>query len=155
MRRPVAVERGNRHVCWQCGTGFYDLKRPEPKCPRCGMSPYAEPDVQEPFELVLHPTRWTLEMAPDGTPVPPEFFEEQGMKGDGKSWRRIVDAVVKANGDDKLVKRLTYECDAGRFRVSDTDKLTLVRIAHWVRLVWEDLEQLGATVQSIPKRYRK
>ncbi len=27
---------GTRYVCFQCGTKFYDLNRPEPTCPECG-----------------------------------------------------------------------------------------------------------------------
>jgi uncharacterized protein (TIGR02300 family) len=27
---------GTRYACFQCGTKFYDLNRPEPFCPECG-----------------------------------------------------------------------------------------------------------------------
>ncbi len=27
---------GTRHGCLSCGTKFYDLNRPEPRCPKCG-----------------------------------------------------------------------------------------------------------------------
>ncbi|HMV66429.1 MAG TPA: FYDLN acid domain-containing protein [Myxococcota bacterium] len=27
---------GTRYACFQCGTKFYDLNRPEPTCPDCG-----------------------------------------------------------------------------------------------------------------------
>ena len=27
---------GNRYVCYECGTKFYDLTKPEPLCPECG-----------------------------------------------------------------------------------------------------------------------
>jgi hypothetical protein len=27
---------GGRYACYQCGTKFYDLNRPEPLCPECG-----------------------------------------------------------------------------------------------------------------------
>jgi hypothetical protein len=27
---------GKRYACFQCGTKFYDLNRPEPMCPECG-----------------------------------------------------------------------------------------------------------------------
>lgn len=27
---------GNRYACFQCGTKFYDLNKPEPLCPECG-----------------------------------------------------------------------------------------------------------------------
>jgi len=28
---------GNKHVCYQCGCKFYDLDRPQPLCPKCGV----------------------------------------------------------------------------------------------------------------------
>ena len=27
---------GTRHTCPSCGTRYYDLHRPEPRCPKCG-----------------------------------------------------------------------------------------------------------------------
>lgn len=27
---------GTRYTCFECGTKFYDLNRPEPMCPECG-----------------------------------------------------------------------------------------------------------------------
>ena len=27
---------GTRYTCFNCGTRFYDLNRPQPLCPRCG-----------------------------------------------------------------------------------------------------------------------
>lgn len=29
---------GRKHVCAKCGARFYDLKRPEPACPKCGKA---------------------------------------------------------------------------------------------------------------------
>jgi uncharacterized protein (TIGR02300 family) len=28
---------GNKHVCIQCGCKFYDLKKAQPICPKCGV----------------------------------------------------------------------------------------------------------------------
>lgn len=28
---------GERYVCFKCGVKFYDMKRPEPFCPKCGV----------------------------------------------------------------------------------------------------------------------
>jgi uncharacterized protein (TIGR02300 family) len=33
------VDRGEKHLCPQCQTRFYDLKRPKVVCPRCGADP--------------------------------------------------------------------------------------------------------------------
>lgn len=34
---------GTKHTCWSCGTKFYDLGRPDPKCPKCGADPAEAP----------------------------------------------------------------------------------------------------------------
>ncbi|MCB9680402.1 MAG: FYDLN acid domain-containing protein [Alphaproteobacteria bacterium] len=34
---------GTRYVCFQCGTKFYDLNRPEPTCPECGANQQEAP----------------------------------------------------------------------------------------------------------------
>jgi hypothetical protein len=39
---------GNKYICFQCGTKFYDLRRPEPLCPKCGANQKnAPPDSGE------------------------------------------------------------------------------------------------------------
>ena len=32
------VDLGTRYKCYKCGTKFYDLGRPEPLCPSCGVN---------------------------------------------------------------------------------------------------------------------
>lgn len=36
---------GKKFTCWSCGTRFYDLNKPEPKCPKCGADPSADPNA--------------------------------------------------------------------------------------------------------------
>ena len=36
---------GNKFTCWSCGTKFYDLGKPSPKCPKCGADPAADPNA--------------------------------------------------------------------------------------------------------------
>jgi uncharacterized protein (TIGR02300 family) len=31
-----AKDLGTKHVCFKCNTKFYDLKKPDPICPKCG-----------------------------------------------------------------------------------------------------------------------
>lgn len=31
-----ARDFGNKFVCFKCSTKFYDLKKPDPICPKCG-----------------------------------------------------------------------------------------------------------------------
>jgi uncharacterized protein (TIGR02300 family) len=43
-----AKDLGIKHTCWKCGAKFYDLKKPEPHCPKCGSDPRAAPVVRPP-----------------------------------------------------------------------------------------------------------
>ncbi len=38
-----AKDLGVKHTCWKCGTKFYDLKKADPTCPKCGADPRAAP----------------------------------------------------------------------------------------------------------------
>ena len=31
-----AKDLGTKHICIKCSTKFYDLKKPDPVCPKCG-----------------------------------------------------------------------------------------------------------------------
>lgn len=31
-----AKDLGTKHLCFKCNTKFYDLKKPDPVCPKCG-----------------------------------------------------------------------------------------------------------------------
>ena len=39
---------GHKHVCWKCGTKFYDLKKPAPICPKCGSDARQGPPRKAP-----------------------------------------------------------------------------------------------------------
>jgi uncharacterized protein (TIGR02300 family) len=43
-----AKDLGVKHVCWKCGAKFYDLKKPEPACPKCGADPRQAPQAKSP-----------------------------------------------------------------------------------------------------------
>jgi uncharacterized protein (TIGR02300 family) len=43
-----AKDLGLKHMCWKCGTKFYDLKKADPACPKCGSDPRAAPVVKNP-----------------------------------------------------------------------------------------------------------
>jgi hypothetical protein len=45
-----AKDLGTKHVCFKCGTRFYDLKKPEPLCPKCGADQRQSPAVKAPSE---------------------------------------------------------------------------------------------------------
>ncbi len=39
---------GAKYTCYQCGTRFYDLKRPAPICPKCGADQRRSPGQKAP-----------------------------------------------------------------------------------------------------------
>jgi uncharacterized protein (TIGR02300 family) len=43
-----AKDLGTKHVCWKCSTKFYDLKKADPACPKCGADPRAAPVPKSP-----------------------------------------------------------------------------------------------------------
>lgn len=38
-----AKDLGAKHLCFKCGTKFYDMKKPEPVCPKCGSDQRESP----------------------------------------------------------------------------------------------------------------
>jgi uncharacterized protein (TIGR02300 family) len=43
-----AKDLGVKHTCWKCGTKFYDLKKADAVCPKCGADPREAPAVKSP-----------------------------------------------------------------------------------------------------------
>jgi uncharacterized protein (TIGR02300 family) len=41
-----AKDLGTKYVCFKCGTKFYDLKKPEPLCPKCGADQRESPALK-------------------------------------------------------------------------------------------------------------
>lgn len=41
-----AKDLGTKHLCFKCGTRFYNLKKPEPICPKCGADQRQAPVVK-------------------------------------------------------------------------------------------------------------
>jgi uncharacterized protein (TIGR02300 family) len=39
----AAKDLGTKHVCFKCSTKFYDLKKPEALCPKCGADQKLSP----------------------------------------------------------------------------------------------------------------
>jgi uncharacterized protein (TIGR02300 family) len=39
---------GNKHLCFKCGTKFYDFKKSEPLCPKCGSDQRQSPALKAP-----------------------------------------------------------------------------------------------------------
>lgn len=43
-----AKDLGQKHLCFKCGTKFYDLKKPAPICPKCGADQRESPALKAP-----------------------------------------------------------------------------------------------------------
>jgi uncharacterized protein (TIGR02300 family) len=70
-----AKDLGTKHVCWKCGTKFYDLKKADPVCPKCGADPRAAPVVKSPAAAEKR-ARAKAAAPVDELPEAPELPEE-------------------------------------------------------------------------------
>jgi uncharacterized protein (TIGR02300 family) len=41
-----AKDLGTKHLCFKCGTKFYDLRKAEPICPKCGADQRQSPALK-------------------------------------------------------------------------------------------------------------
>ncbi|HEY0097244.1 MAG TPA: FYDLN acid domain-containing protein [Archangium sp.] len=41
-----AKDLGNKYVCFKCSTKFYDMKKPDPLCPKCGADQRESPALK-------------------------------------------------------------------------------------------------------------
>ena len=65
----AAKDLGNKHVCFKCGSKFYDLRKPEAVCPKCGADQKDSPANRPAPE----PRRGRLAAVPKPPePAPPE-----------------------------------------------------------------------------------
>jgi uncharacterized protein (TIGR02300 family) len=47
-----ASDLGSKHVCPECATKYYDLKKPGAVCPKCGAQPLVAPPPRPPRRLM-------------------------------------------------------------------------------------------------------
>lgn len=76
-----AKDLGNKHVCFKCGTKFYDLKKPDPLCPKCGADQRESPANKpaEPRRSRLAASKQPI--APIEPAEPAEAAEEDEAEG--------------------------------------------------------------------------
>jgi uncharacterized protein (TIGR02300 family) len=65
-----AKDLGTKHTCWKCATKYYDLKKPDPVCPKCGADPR-----QAPSPKALAAAEKRAAKAAAAKPVPAEVDE--------------------------------------------------------------------------------
>jgi hypothetical protein len=47
---------GRKFTCYSCSSKFYDLNKPNPKCPKCGADPEDDPNKGIPVAAAPEPT---------------------------------------------------------------------------------------------------
>jgi hypothetical protein len=71
---------GKKFTCWSCGTKFYDMNRPNPKCPKCGADPADDPKKDLP---VATPASYGDDYGDEvETEVPDEAADEEEFEDD-------------------------------------------------------------------------
>jgi uncharacterized protein (TIGR02300 family) len=74
VSRMPAKDLGTKHLCFKCGTKFYDLRKPEAICPKCGADQKDSPANRPAPE----PRRGRLAAVPKPVePAPPEPEAEE------------------------------------------------------------------------------
>jgi uncharacterized protein (TIGR02300 family) len=95
-----AKDLGNKHVCFKCATKFYDMKKPDPICPKCGSDQRDSPANRPPSEG----RRGRLAAVPKV--VEPEPAEEPAAAEEGEEDLDAIeedeDEEVPAAGDEEV-----------------------------------------------------
>jgi hypothetical protein len=78
-----AKDLGNKFVCFKCSAKFYDLKKPDPICPKCGTdqrdSPALRPQPEGRRGRVAAVPKVVEPVEPE-TPEPAEGAEEEEVE---------------------------------------------------------------------------
>jgi len=70
---------GNKHVCFKCSTKFYDMKKPDPVCPKCGAN---QRDSPAPKAESTKKSRLAAAKVIEPTPEPEEAEASEDEEGE-------------------------------------------------------------------------
>lgn len=91
-----AKDLGTKFTCFKCSTKFYDMKKPDPICPKCGADQRESPASRPPQES----RRGRLAAVPK--PVEPiEPVEEPGLLGEEDEDEESFDEETEAVAEDE------------------------------------------------------
>jgi uncharacterized protein (TIGR02300 family) len=79
-----AKDLGTKHTCIKCGTKFYDMKKPEPICPKCGADQrQAAPSKPSPAaERRSRPAKAVAPVEPEVEEVEAEVVDDDAEADD-------------------------------------------------------------------------
>jgi uncharacterized protein (TIGR02300 family) len=72
-----AKELGTKYTCFKCGTRFYDMRKPDPLCPKCGADQRQSPTLKPAAEA-----RRNRLVPPPKVIEPVEAEEVEGLEGE-------------------------------------------------------------------------
>ncbi|MBM4380826.1 MAG: TIGR02300 family protein [Deltaproteobacteria bacterium] len=72
---------GNKHTCFRCSAKFYDLKRPDPVCPKCGANQKESP-ANKPAESRRSRLAPVKPVLPEAVPDEPAETDEDEDEDD-------------------------------------------------------------------------
>src|SRR5437763_1537327 len=96
----AANDLGTKFICFKCNTKFYDLKKPDPVCPKCGADQRDSP-ANKPVE-----TRGRGRLAAVARPVEPaepiEPAAEPAEAEEGEEIEGIEEEEEPVIGDEEV-----------------------------------------------------
>ena len=93
---------GNRYTCYECGTKFYDLNRPEPLCPECNANQALAPARDIRSLLAGSGVRRPAEKEPEEA-AEPEKAAEAGEAGEAGELAPDIDDEDGIEDEDDFV----------------------------------------------------
>lgn len=101
---------GKKFECYNCGTKFYNLGRPEAICPKCGANQKNAKSEDMPVSAPRPPRRAAIIMEPPPEGNPDEFGEEPAAVEDEER-----DADEELEEEDQIVDSPTAATDEEDF----------------------------------------
>jgi len=89
----ASKDLGTKFDCFKCDTKFYDLKRPEPVCPKCGADQRESPALRSPEKS---------ERKRAARPVVPEPVIEEEVVEEDEEAEEGNEAVEPGGGEDEF-----------------------------------------------------
>ncbi len=98
MQQQQKAKLGARFTCFQCGTKFYSLNRPEPTCPECGANQEEAPEKD--IRTLLASTKGKRKAAAAAAAPEEEDTEVAGDDDSGDDDDELFDELDDEDGSD-------------------------------------------------------